>query len=764
MSNQACRCMVPPAALRRGRNHTTAVEISHSSRESTLARGRIRSISRLTLARPPVPAARRGQVPRAACTGLVQPPYTMQGTGIAIGSLSGRSCCPPLVGLLLSDPAPMLALAAIVLAGTVTSQAAALPQRGWSRADLVSRISLLEHTFLTRTEEMDSTFNAKQQQLRAAFGRESAALRRELTREVSWLRAAIDASDPGGSAGGQERTELQQERPLPDVAASWRTRRLQDVGKVNSLCSSTIQATAALRTMQNVCCAQRGESCSSSHYPTSCDHGPECGLVVHAVNRLCAPFLQTSLISATLRPLQQAATLCAATSPPDTMAVHTLSAGSPGGISSEVPHACFSTLRTQTGGQYRNGWKEMAVLHAPLGFQIKLTWRAFDLGDGDFIEIYENHTALQTRVRAQRLEGRHIPAPFMSESNIMVVTFITNKDGTAFGGSADITCVCAHCSNPQAGACRDSTGAAAQELCGEHGSCSSATGKCVCRDGFSGDYCTTPDPIRLCGPAQWPARLQRVQHACPVRAASQQAGGHRRIQGANACSSVSVRMSKVNKECCNQPIEDCSTGFPSNCNANCAAVLLPFKQDCAPQLPAHINSMLDTVAHLCAAPATSGVQVFLPDTCPSMQCVHEMSNFLVDCRRMLPLHADDISERRASALNQDCQELAAATESSDGCTCSVCAGSAGQMESCAAARQAGEDTAIACTRLDLCVPWQAAQPCNCTATDISAQVYPVSGAEPACCRGEWASAKTVSERTTAGAQVHIDDEPLIRTD
>eukprot|EP01047_Picozoa_sp_COSAG01_P057765 COSAG01_NODE_6718_length_3530_cov_5.092101_6_plen_107_part_00 len=71
----------------------------------------------------------------------------------------------------LSDPAPMLALAAIiVLAGTVTSQAAALPQRGWSRADLLSRISSLEHTFLTRTEEMDSTFNAKQQQLRAAFG------------------------------------------------------------------------------------------------------------------------------------------------------------------------------------------------------------------------------------------------------------------------------------------------------------------------------------------------------------------------------------------------------------------------------------------------------------------------------------------------------------------------------------------------------------------------------------------------------------------
>lgn len=137
-------------------------------------------------------------------------------------------------------------------------------------------------------------------------------------------------------------------------------------------------------------------------------------------------------------------------------------------------------------------------------------------------------------------------------------------------------CVCAHCTGSDQGSCRDATGAAVQQLCGEHGHCSAATGRCVCSGGFSGAYCTTPDPQGMCGAAQWPARLQRVQQACPVGAAHDQPGaahdqpGHRRMQHPGTCGNVNSRMSLLNDECCNQATEDCSTGLPSTCNANCA--------------------------------------------------------------------------------------------------------------------------------------------------------------------------------------------------
>jgi plastocyanin len=188
-------------------------------------------------------------------------------------------------------------------------------------------------------------------------------------------------------------------------------------------------------------------------------------------------------------------------------------------------------------------------------------------------------------------------------------------------------------------------------------------------------------------------------------------------------------------------------------------VLLPFQHDCASQLSVDINKMLDTAAQLCATPATSGVRVSLPDTCPSMQCAAEFSDFFEDCRRMLPLHADDISEVRAVALEEDCEELVAATASSDGCTCAVCAGSASQMAACAAAREGGD--ASVCAQPDLCVPWQAAQPCNCTAAEASGQAFPVSGATPTCCREEWATAQTVSQRTSNGNQVYTDAAALL---
>ena len=39
-------------------------------------------------------------------------------------------------------------------------------------------------------------------------------------------------------------------------------------------------------------------------------------------------------------------------------------------------------------------------------------------------------------------------------------------------------------------------------------------------------------------------------------------------------------MGAVMDECCDEPTEDCATGFPATCNADCATVLLPMQEAC----------------------------------------------------------------------------------------------------------------------------------------------------------------------------------------
>ena len=64
---------------------------------------------------------------------------------------------------------------------------------------------------------------------------------------------------------------------------------------------------------------------------------------------------------------------------------------------------------------------------------------------------------------------------------------------------------------------------------------------------------------------------------------------HRRAQSAEAsCDSdeVSWRTGDIDRECCDEPSEDCSSGIPATCNAGCAAVVLPFFSDCSDVLGA----------------------------------------------------------------------------------------------------------------------------------------------------------------------------------
>ena len=62
-------------------------------------------------------------------------------------------------------------------------------------------------------------------------------------------------------------------------------------------------------------------------------------------------------------------------------------------------------------------------------------------------------------------------------------------------------------------------------------------------------------------------------------------GGPRRLQ-ANKCSGpeLASHTNAIAVECCDEPTEDCSDGYPHTCNAGCAGLLLPFWDDCCAQL------------------------------------------------------------------------------------------------------------------------------------------------------------------------------------
>ena len=74
------------------------------------------------------------------------------------------------------------------------------------------------------------------------------------------------------------------------------------------------------------------------------------------------------------------------------------------------------------------------------------------------------------------------------------------------------------------------------------------------------------------------------------------------------------KAAEVNKECCDEATEDCSSGRPATCNLGCAHVLLPFFDKCAVVLgPAGVAQFSDVVA-LCRAVE--------PPSPPLKDCLH----------------------------------------------------------------------------------------------------------------------------------------------
>eukprot|EP01046_Picozoa_sp_COSAG06_P046588 COSAG06_NODE_6623_length_2852_cov_4.446785_2_plen_96_part_00 len=77
--------------------------------------------------------------------------------------------------------------------------------------------------------------------------------------------------------------------------------------------------------------------------------------------------------------------------------------------------------------------------------------------------------------------------------------------------------------------------------------------------------------------------------------------------GTGTCNVATLpsRLEAITTECCDEPAEDCSGGYPQACNPACAAVFLPFWASCRSALGETSWQLKPTVA-LCEAAALAG--------------------------------------------------------------------------------------------------------------------------------------------------------------
>jgi hypothetical protein len=127
------------------------------------------------------------------------------------------------------------------------------------------------------------------------------------------------------------------------------------------------------------------------------------------------------------------------------------------------------------------------------------------------------------------------------------------------------------------------------------------------------------------------------------------AGGHRRAQTACSTADVHARTDLITAECCDEPDEDCTGGYPHTCNVGCANVFLPFWTDCHSALGEDSAQFESTVA-LCEAAAgpptgTSLVQQLnlqcTDETLSDSECIPECAENVHGYLMLLNIQGED---------------------------------------------------------------------------------------------------------------------------
>ena len=67
---------------------------------------------------------------------------------------------------------------------------------------------------------------------------------------------------------------------------------------------------------------------------------------------------------------------------------------------------------------------------------------------------------------------------------------------------------------------------------------------------------------------------------CPASCNNPCTGSPQLVTACSTIDEFSARAAELTAECCDEPAESCAHGYPSTCNAGCAAILLPIRASC----------------------------------------------------------------------------------------------------------------------------------------------------------------------------------------
>ncbi len=132
-------------------------------------------------------------------------------------------------------------------------------------------------------------------------------------------------------------------------------------------------------------------------------------------------------------------------------------------------------------------------------------------------------------------------------------------------------------------------------------------------------------------------------------------GTHHRMQTADGygpddgtcnVADLPTHTDAITAECCDEPSEDCTGGYPHSCNAACAAIFLPFWEECRTALGQSSSHFEPTVA-LCEAAMHSApslaeqLNVECSDGTATSECVPECTESYHGFLMLISIDGDD---------------------------------------------------------------------------------------------------------------------------
>eukprot|EP01046_Picozoa_sp_COSAG06_P048093 COSAG06_NODE_7121_length_2623_cov_18.988906_1_plen_316_part_00 len=160
-------------------------------------------------------------------------------------------------------------------------------------------------------------------------------------------------------------------------------------------------------------------------------------------------------------------------------------------------------------------------------------------------------------------------------------------------------------------------------------------------------YCGGPGGTTNVGTFDYSQCADRAFASCHADACAGHTG-HRRAQAIGTCGDVPGRAAQITAACCDEPTEDCSGGYPHTCNAECAAIFLPFWTDCRSSLGKN-SAQFEPAVALCeaASPATAApslaeqLNVQCADGTAAADCVPECSETYHGYLLLLNIEGED---------------------------------------------------------------------------------------------------------------------------